>query len=67
MINETKTLTFDFVNAYLLNVQDGFILIDTGFSMHWPRLEKELLHAGCLPDRLKLVLITHGDVDHIGN
>ena len=56
-----------FVNAFLIKVNDGFILIDTGLGMHWEKLESELLSAGCLPDNLKLVILTHGDFDHAGN
>jgi hydroxyacylglutathione hydrolase len=55
-----------FVNAFLVPADDGFILIDTGVAQQWKRLEAELLRAGCLPDRLKLVVITHGDADHAG-
>jgi hydroxyacylglutathione hydrolase len=33
----------------------------------WAKLDKELMSAGCLPGRLKLVIITHGDWDHTGN
>ena len=67
MNENTKVITLDFVNAYLLKANQGYILIDTGLSMHWPRLEKELLDADCLPDQLRLVVITHGDTDHAGN
>jgi glyoxylase-like metal-dependent hydrolase (beta-lactamase superfamily II) len=35
--------------------------------MHWEKLESELMSAGCLPDKLKLVILTHGDFDHTGN
>ena len=56
-----------FVNAFLVKVEKGFVLIDTGLAMHWEKLESELISAGCLPDKLKLVLITHGDFDHTGN
>ena len=56
-----------FVNAFLIKVNDGFILIDTGLSMFWEKLENELIAAGCLPDKLKIVIITHGDFDHTGN
>ena len=45
----------------------GFVLVDTGFDEQWGKLENELIAAGCLPDNLKLVIITHGDIDHIGN
>jgi len=56
-----------FVNAYLLQAGDGFILVDTGISDVWTKLESELLSRGALPERLKLVILTHGDMDHAGN
>ncbi len=67
MKDDIKVIGLDFVNAFLLKVEDGYILIDTGLPGHWEKLEKELLSAGCLPDNLKLVVITHGDADHSGN
>lgn len=67
MSEKIKPIELDFVNVYLVRADDGFILIDTGMPFHWERLEKELIRAGCLPDKLKLVIITHGDRDHIGN
>jgi glyoxylase-like metal-dependent hydrolase (beta-lactamase superfamily II) len=67
MNEETKLINLDFVNAYLLKANQGYILIDTGLSMHWSRLEAELTAAGCLPNHLNLVIITHGDLDHVGN
>jgi glyoxylase-like metal-dependent hydrolase (beta-lactamase superfamily II) len=62
-----KTIGLSFVNAYLLKAGDGFILIDTGLSIHRKRLLGELYLYGALPDRLKLVIVTHGDYDHAGN
>ena len=56
-----------FVNAFLVKVNEGFILIDSGLSMHWEKLENELRAAGCTPGKLKLVIVTHGDFDHTGN
>lgn len=56
-----------FVNAYLLQAGDGFVLVDTGIGDVWTKLESELLLQGCLPERLKLVILTHGDMDHAGN
>jgi hydroxyacylglutathione hydrolase len=61
------TIEMTFVNAFLVKVREGFVLIDTGLGMHWERLETELISSGCLPDKLKLVIITHGDFDHTGN
>ena len=55
------------MNAYLVKLKDGFILIDTGLNNSWQQLENKLLAGGCLPDKLRLVIITHGDFDYTGN
>lgn len=66
-MTEIKTIEMGFVNAFLVKTKDGFILIDTGMPQHWEKLEGELLSAGCLPGKLKLVVVTHGDLDHTGS
>ncbi len=55
------------VNAYLLKTSQGFILIDTGTPLNRRKLERELAQHGVQPGALKLVLLTHGDIDHTGN
>lgn len=63
------------VNCYLTKAGDGFILFDTGghivmdkqFTNRRDQLEKELEEAGCQPGNLKLILLTHGDNDHVAN
>ncbi len=55
------------VNCYLVKTDTGFVLIDTGASNKRAELEKELTRAGCKPGNLKLIVLTHGDFDHIGN
>ena len=55
------------VNAYLISGDAGFVLIDTGMRRHRALLDSKLAEAGCIPGSLNLVLITHGDADHIGN
>jgi len=67
MATAVTIIDFGFVNAYLVETGDGFVLIDTGIGQQWRRLENELRKAGCLPGKLKLVLVTHGDFDHTGN
>ena len=66
-MSTVQRLDLGFVNAYLVETDLGFVLVDTGVPSSWPRLEAFLKEAGCTPDRLKLVLITHGDMDHMGN
>lgn len=59
------------VNCYLLEADDGFALIDTGFSTKRMFLDKVLNKAlnkpGEVPKKLKLIILTHGDSDHAGN
>jgi glyoxylase-like metal-dependent hydrolase (beta-lactamase superfamily II) len=55
------------VNCYLVETGTGFVLVDTGSSNRRAELESELASAGCMPGRLKLIVLTHGDFDHTGN
>ena len=55
------------VNCYLVRVNAGYVLIDTGSSKRRPELERELDSAGCEPGNLRLIVLTHGDLDHSGN
>ena len=55
------------VNCYLVNTGSGFVLIDSSFTSKRHALEKKLENADCQPGNLKLIIITHGDFDHIGN
>ena len=54
-------------NCYLIKTDQGYILIDTGFSPKRAILDKGLERAGCKPGNLKLIVLTHGHGDHIGN
>jgi len=63
------------VNCYLAKSHEGFILFDTGgpvimdrkFNNRQDDLIRELEKAGCIPGALKLVVLTHGDIDHVFN
>jgi len=63
------------VNSYLVKSGDSFILFDTGgplfadkhFNNRCNQLESELNKAGCRPDNLTLLILTHGDFDHVFN
>jgi len=55
------------VNAYLLKTESGCFLVDTGMAKRRAQLEKGLREAGCQPGDLKLIVITHAHLDHVGN
>jgi hydroxyacylglutathione hydrolase len=60
-------LRFGSVNCYIIKTDSGCILIDTGCANGRAELERELLGEGCEPEKLKLIVLTHGDFDHAGN
>lgn len=55
------------VNCYLLEAEEGYILIDTGCPTELQPLERAIEDSGCAVGDLKLIVITHGDYDHMGN
>lgn len=55
------------VNCFLIETDEGHVLIDTGGRNNRKEVMQALERAGCQPGRLKLVLLTHGDSDHAGN
>ena len=63
------------VNCYLGKQGDSFVLFDTGGHIFLDKqcnnrrelLEKELNSYGCDATNLKLVVLTHGDNDHVAN
>ena len=70
MPQEIKTIKLGGVNCncYLIRSGNNYILVDTGwFPNKRTILEKELENSCCKPGNLKLIIITHGDIDHTGN
>ena len=55
------------VNCYLVQTDDGHLLIDTGCSTARKELLAALNRYGCTQESLRLIGLTHGDFDHTGN
>lgn len=55
------------VNCYLIKTAQGFILIDTGGAKGREQIEKAMLEAGCTPQNVVLIALTHGHFDHADN
>jgi hydroxyacylglutathione hydrolase len=67
MGSEPRVIDLGGVNCFLFDAGDGFVLVDTGFAFQRPLLEKRLEAAGCGQGKLKLIVLTHGDGDHVGS
>lgn len=66
MVGRIRRIDFG-VNCYLIDVEGGYVLIDTSFPNKRDKLDAALAAAGCGPGSLRLIVLTHGDVDHAGN
>lgn len=70
-----STIDLGGVNSYLIKMDKGMILVDTGGPMFVDKgnnerakiLEEKLEQEGCVPGTLKLIILTHGDCDHSFN
>lgn len=55
-----------FVYVYLVEINEGCILVDSGVAGSEKIIERAILEAGYTPSDLKAVLLTHAHPDHIG-
>ncbi len=56
-----------FVNAHLVVVDDGVVLVDTGLPRRSARIEQALTGARRAVGDIRTILITHWHADHTGN
>src|SRR5262249_18170275 len=54
------------VNSYLVEEGGGVTVVDAGLPGQWKDLLTELDSMGRSLDDVRAVVLTHGDVDHIG-
>jgi glyoxylase-like metal-dependent hydrolase (beta-lactamase superfamily II) len=54
------------VNSYLIEDAAAITVIDAGLRGHWKDLLRELEAMGRSPVDIRALLLTHGDVDHLG-
>jgi glyoxylase-like metal-dependent hydrolase (beta-lactamase superfamily II) len=51
---------------YLIDTDEGITLIDAGLPGHYRDLQEQLERLGKTPADIKGLILTHGDLDHIG-
>ena len=64
---DVETISLGGVNCYLIKEGENYFMIDSGFSSKRTELDKRLESAGCKRGNFKLIILTHGDLDHAGN
>jgi len=54
------------VNSYLIIEEGDVYLVDTGYEKTVEVIVDSIGHLGMKPDNIKLIINTHGHVDHVG-
>ncbi|GMK37271.1 MBL fold metallo-hydrolase [Paenibacillus sp. CCS19] len=55
------------VNVYLLETEQGLVLIDTGYEGSAPAILQAIRSLGCESSDLRTILLTHAHPDHAGS
>ena len=61
-MTEIKQISCKMVNTYLLKGKNGAVLVDTGETA-----DQEKILKACENENVRLLLLTHGHIDHIQN
>ena len=64
--HERRRVEIGFANGWLIRSRGGAVLVDAGFARMEGRVAYALRRMGLRPRDLRLVLVTHAHLDHIG-
>ena len=65
-MNKMKALTLGPTNIYLLNVNNGYLLIDTSYPDEYDSFVQKLNEIDINISEIKYLLLTHHHNDHVG-
>ena len=66
MITTVKTIRLSKTNCYLLSIDNGYLLVDTGYAEDKIKFFKELSKLQIEPIQIKFLFLTHHHDDHSG-
>ncbi len=66
-VKTLSALPFGMLNAFLIRVNEGTVLIDTGLPGFERQVIAELKRLGLSLQALRLIVLTHGHIDHAGS
>lgn len=55
------------IHPTLLWDEEMAVLVDTGMPGSWEFIRTAMTEAGVSPEKLKVIIVTHQDIDHIGS
>jgi hydroxyacylglutathione hydrolase len=61
-----QPVRFGHANVYFIRTEDGHILVDTGMPGDPETLDEVFATAGVEPSSIRLIVVTHGHMDHMG-
>lgn len=67
MTTKFHTIRLGTCNSYLIEGQDGYLLIDAGNSNKEEKFIRLLKKIGISPASIKLIVVTHVHFDHVGS
>jgi glyoxylase-like metal-dependent hydrolase (beta-lactamase superfamily II) len=56
-----------YVNAFVIEADDGLVLIDTGLPKSESRILRAIAAFGHRPDAIRHIIVTHAHPDHMGS
>jgi glyoxylase-like metal-dependent hydrolase (beta-lactamase superfamily II) len=65
--NRVHPIEFGHANIYLIEAEGGHVLVDAGMPKMEDRLDGAFREAGVDPQSIRLIIATHGHLDHIGS
>jgi hydroxyacylglutathione hydrolase len=62
-----QPVKFGHANVYFIRTESGHILVDAGMPGDTKKLDEVFAAAGVEPTSIRLIVVTHGHIDHMGS